>query len=133
MIPFIQQRVVSDRWGDRYISLIAFGSIIDGPDAQQIISNVGEFYNGFVNIINDPIPKVRQTAAFVLYKMSEFLPTLILSSQANLDLFVNNCMAHLPEHHLISTLVMGALRNLVVSSQKIGAVGYLNSYFITIF
>lgn len=80
MIPFIQQRVVSDRWGDRYISLIAFGSIIDGPDAQQIISNVGEFYNGFVNIINDPIPKVRQTAAFVLYKMSEFLPTLILSS-----------------------------------------------------
>ena len=78
-------------------------------------------------MINDPIPKVRQTAAFVLYKMSEFLPELILSSQANMDLFVNNCLIHLPEHHLISTLVMGALRNLVVSSNKLKAAECLNS------
>ena len=78
-------------------------------------------------MINDPIPKVRQTAAFVLYKMSEFLPELILSSQANMDLFVNNCLDHLPEHHLISTLVMGALRNLVVSSNKLKAAECLNS------
>jgi hypothetical protein len=76
---------------------------------------------------------VRQTAAFVLYKMSEFLPDLIISSQANLDLFVNNCLIHLPEHHLISTLVMGALRNLIVSSNKMNAVGCLNNYFVTIF
>jgi len=84
-------------------------------------------------MINDSSPKVRQTAAFVLYKMSEFLPELILSSPANLDLFVNNCLIHLPEHHLISTLVMGALRNLIVSSNKNGQAGYLNNYFKTIF
>ena len=78
-------------------------------------------------MINDPIPKVRQTAAFVLYKMSEFLPELILSSQANMDLFVSNCLIHLSEHHLISTLAMGALRNLVVSSNKLKAAECLNS------
>lgn len=86
-----------------------------------------------MNIINDPVPKVRQTAAYVLYKMSDFLPAMILSSQANLEAFVNNCLAHLPEHHLISTLVMGALRNLLVSSNRIGASTYLNAYFLNIF
>ena len=77
---------------------------------------IGENYQGFVSIINDPVAKVRQTAAFVLYKMSEFLPNIIIASNNNLELFVNSCLVHLPEHHLISTLVMGALRNLIVST-----------------
>lgn len=94
---------------------------------------MGDGYSGFVNIINDPVAKVRQTAAFVLYKMSEFMPNLIVVSPENLDIFVNNCIMHLPEHHLISTLVMGALRNLVVSCQRIGTSHYLNGYFMTIF
>lgn len=40
---------------------------------------------------------------------------------------------HFSEHHLISTLCMGALRNLVVSSHKIGATSYLNNYIMGIF
>jgi hypothetical protein len=32
LLTFIQPRIGSDKWGDRYISLIAFGSIIDGPE-----------------------------------------------------------------------------------------------------
>ena len=59
LLTFIQPRIGSDKWGDRYISLIAFGSIIDGPEEQQFIQTIGEFYSGFVNIINDPVPKVR--------------------------------------------------------------------------
>ena len=31
IFPFIQQKISSEKWGDRYISLIAFGSVIDGP------------------------------------------------------------------------------------------------------
>jgi importin subunit beta-1 len=34
LITFIQDKIVSSNWGDRYIALIAFGSIIDGPDPQ---------------------------------------------------------------------------------------------------
>ena len=80
MMSFIKLRVGSNGWGDRYVGLIAFGSIIDGPDAKDLISEIGDNYHAFVNMINDPVPKVRQTAAFVLYKMSEFLVGLILAS-----------------------------------------------------
>jgi importin subunit beta-1 len=34
LINFIQSKIISEKWGDRYIALIAFGSIIDGPDPQ---------------------------------------------------------------------------------------------------
>lgn len=37
VINFIQERVSSQKWGDRYISLIAFGSIIDGPEQNYLI------------------------------------------------------------------------------------------------
>ena len=56
---------------------------------------ISESYSMIVNIIDDPIPKVRQTAAFVLYKIAEFLPNLIIASAENLDLFVNKCIIHL--------------------------------------
>jgi importin subunit beta-1 len=29
---FIQTKISSEKWGDRYIGMIAFGSIIDGPN-----------------------------------------------------------------------------------------------------
>ena len=121
LLNFIQEKIVSAKWGDRYIALIAFGSIIDGPEPQQLTMAISESYQGFVNIINDPVAKVRQTAAFVLYKMAEFLPNRVTATKENLDMFVNNCLMHLPEHHLISTLVMGALRNLIVSTQSVGS------------
>jgi importin subunit beta-1 len=134
LLNFIQPRIGSDKWGDRYISLIAFGSIIDGPEEQQFNAAIGEFYSGFVNMIHDPVPKVRQTAAFVLYKMAEFLPNMILSiSQENLDLFVNNCLLHMTEHHQIATLVMGALRNLMISGSRLGVAHNLNGHFLMIF
>lgn len=84
-------------------------------------------------MLNDAVPKVRQTAAFVLYKMSEFLPLMIIASQETMDLFVSTCLMHLPEHHLISTLVMGALRNIMVSCSRLGAYHASNAYFMTIF
>lgn len=29
---FIQPKIASPNWGDRYIGMVAFGSIIDGPN-----------------------------------------------------------------------------------------------------
>jgi hypothetical protein len=32
MFNFIQGKIGSTNWGDRFIGMIAFGSIIEGPD-----------------------------------------------------------------------------------------------------
>ena len=84
-------------------------------------------------MINDPVPKVRQTVAFVFYKLSEFVPEIIFQNGANLDLFINRCIEHIPEHHLISNLIIGALKNLFVNSNRLNCTPLLNSYFSAIF
>lgn len=84
-------------------------------------------------MINDPIPKVRQTVAFVFYKLSEFVPEVIFMTPGNLELFVNSCLQHLPEHHLISTLVVGALKNLFTNAFRASCSNLLNPYFQAIF
>lgn len=73
-----------------------------------------------MNMINDPIPKVRQTVGFVYYKLSEFVPELIMSSPENLEIFIKNSVDHIQEHHLISTLLIGGLKNLFVQSLRLG-------------
>jgi len=86
-------------------------------------------YSDIINMINDPVPKVRQTVAFVFYKLSEFVPEIIFQNSANLDLFINRCIEHIPEHHLISNLIIGALKNLFVNSNRLNCTPLLNSYF----
>jgi importin subunit beta-1 len=130
---FIQPRITSARWGDRYIGMIAFGSIIDGPVPSDIINIIKGAYFDIVNMIADSVPKVRQTVAFVFYKLSEFVPEIVFSSQDNLDLFINQCIAHIGEHHLISNLIIGALKNLFVHSARLNCSHLLNPYFQLIF
>lgn len=116
IFEYIHPKMASANWGDRYIGMIAFGSIIDGPQSSEIAQIIGGAYFDIVSMINDSIPKVRQTVAFVLYKLSEFVPEVIFSSEQNLDHFIERCLEHLPEHPLISTLLMGALKNLFVNA-----------------
>lgn len=33
IFDYIQPKITSANWGDRYIGMIAFGSIIDGPNS----------------------------------------------------------------------------------------------------
>ena len=77
MYAYINSKLGSDNWGDRYVAMIAMGAIIDGPSYQDIINMIGQQFLGFLELINDPVPRVRQTVAFVFYKLSEFVPQLI--------------------------------------------------------
>ena len=133
MLDFIHPKLQSPNWGDRYIGMIAFGSIIDGPDPNQISSIINDAFLGIIDMINDPVPKVRQTVSFVYYKLSEFVPQVIFQSEATLDHFVGRCLEHIGEHHLISTLLFGALRNLFSNAKNLNCPQILNKYFHTIF
>lgn len=49
-------------------------------------------------MISDPVPKVRQTVAFVFYKISEFIPHLIFANDINLKTFIEKCLSHCDDH-----------------------------------
>jgi importin subunit beta-1 len=133
VFTFIQPKLASENWGDRYMGMIAFGSIIEGPNPAQLNSIIKDAFIGIIEMINDKVPKVRQTVAFVYYKLSEFVPEVILQAQNTMDLFVNRCLEHINEHHLISTLLMGALKNLYVNANRLGQTQALNGHFQNIF
>jgi hypothetical protein len=96
---------------------------------------VGQDFFGFMEMINDPVPKVRQTVAFVYYKLSEFVPHLIFSNDVNLKSFIEKCLAHCDEHQTIANLLVGTLKHLFINSNKLGegCNQLLNPYFNSIF
>ncbi len=67
--------------------MLAFASILEGPSPIQIGSVVNEAYNFIINMIDDITPRVRTAVAFVYYRLSKFVPEIILQSPENLNLF----------------------------------------------
>ena len=58
--------------------MLAFASILEGPNPIAIGTVVAEAYNFIINMIDDIAPRVRSVVAFVFYKLSEFVPDIIL-------------------------------------------------------
>lgn len=113
--------------------MIGLGSIIDGPTPQSIATLVEDAYAHFLNMINDPVPKVRQTVAFVYYKLSEYVPEIILRNKENLDLFINNSLNNLDQSPLISTLLIGGVKNIFQQTCIRGQSSILNEYLPNVF
>ena len=96
---------------------------------------IGSDFLGFLELIGDPVPKVRQTVAFVFYKISEFVPHLIFANDINLKTFIDKCLQHCDEHQCITTLIVGTFKHLFINANKIGdgCIKTLNPYFNSIF
>lgn len=85
IFDFITPKMNSGNWGERYISMIAFASIVEGPQPETLIPIIQDAFPSMMNMINDPVPKVRQTVAFAFYKLSEFMPQMIILEPAFLN------------------------------------------------
>lgn len=83
-------------------------------------------------MINDPIAKVRNTVAWVFYKIAEHVPSLIFSTTEILNLFMTNCIARLQDHHRISMLVYSTVKTVYEKAYLNGVASYLNQYFFPI-
>lgn len=78
IFEFIHPILGSPKWTDRYIAMIALGSIMEGPNPESTANIIAEAYSYILGMLDDPIPRVRQTVAFVYYKLAEFVPEIIL-------------------------------------------------------
>lgn len=88
MFEFIQPKISSVNWGERYVGMLAFSSILEGPNPENLANIINDAYPNIVKMIDDPVPKVRQTVAYSLYKLSDFLAVLVFSSPESLDVFI---------------------------------------------
>ena len=93
--------------------MIAFSAILEGPNPQKLADAISPFYNYFLGMLfSEPTLSVKQTTAYTLMKMSEFVPQVIFDSQVNLEYFINTLKGGLGFHPQISFTMVNAFKNL---------------------
>ncbi|KAJ8657351.1 hypothetical protein O0I10_006904 [Lichtheimia ornata] len=96
-VPFVESNIQNTDWRYREAAVMAFGSIMDGPDDSVLRPLVDQALPTLINMMTDPVVNVKDTVAWTLGRVCELLI---------------NCIK--PEIHLrdmISALVLGLQDN----------------------
>lgn len=77
VIPFVEGNIKShgspESWHQREAAVMAFGSILDGPDPKVLAGLVAQALPTLIEMMQDPNVHVKDTAAWTLGRISDFL------------------------------------------------------------
>lgn len=93
IVPFVESNISNEDWRFREAAVMAFGSILDGPSPELLIPLVDQALPLLIQMMKDPVVNVKDTVAWTLGRVSDFLPQCI------------NPDVHLQD--LITALVLG--------------------------
>ncbi|KAK3828449.1 MAG: armadillo-type protein [Benniella sp.] len=104
VIQFVEANIRHNEWQYREASVMAFGSILEGPSPELLMAPVSQALTYLIGMMNDPVIKVKDTAAWTLGRVSQsmigcikpeiHLPPLIEALVRGLDdsnRIVSNC------------------------------------------
>ena len=81
VVGFIENRIRSDNWRDRDGAVMAFGSILDGPNPISLIPVIQGALPVLVGHMKDPSPHVKDSTAWTLGRISEILGASLTPEQ----------------------------------------------------
>nr|CAG8440056.1 8626_t:CDS:10 [Entrophospora candida]CAG8479724.1 8957_t:CDS:10 [Entrophospora candida] len=73
VIPFVETNIRSNEWRYREAAVMAFGSILEGPDHKMLSTLVNQALPVLIEMMRDPSPQVKDTTAWTLGRVSELL------------------------------------------------------------
>lgn len=73
IIPFVEGHIKSSDWRHREAAVMAFGSILDGPEEKILAPLVTQALPTLIEMMADPSPHVRDTTAWTLGRVSDVL------------------------------------------------------------
>ncbi|KAF7725991.1 karyopherin beta [Apophysomyces ossiformis] len=97
IVPFVEQNIQNADWRYREAAVMAFGSILDGPDENLLTPLVDQALPTLINMMRDTVVNVKDTVAWTLGRVCELL--------------VHCIKADLHLHDLVSALVLGLQDN----------------------
>ncbi|KAI8092520.1 armadillo-type protein [Halteromyces radiatus] len=97
IVPFVDSNIRNNDWRYREAAVMAFGSILDGPDVDVLKPLVDQALPTLITMMQDPVVNVKDTVAWTLGRVCELLPTCIKPD------------IHL--HELVSSLLRGLQDN----------------------
>ena len=75
---FVESRIRDPQWQNREAAVMAFGSILDGPETTKLASLVTQAFGELISMLsNDESVKVRETVAWTFTKITETMMGVI--------------------------------------------------------
>ncbi|PHJ22862.1 importin subunit beta [Cystoisospora suis] len=85
VIQFVSENFASPDWKRREAAVLAFGSVMEGPDTEALKPLVEESFASLVNVLQDSSVAVRDTAAWTLGRIAQFHTPVVLQKLVNAD------------------------------------------------
>ena len=113
VVPFVEHGITQSDWQRREAAVMAFGSILDGPDPTTLSPLVTQALGALINMMqNDPSIQVRDTVAWTLSKITEVMLEVIDPSM-HLENLVTALVLGLSASPRIINSCCSALNNVV--------------------
>jgi importin subunit beta-1 len=111
VIPFIEANIKSQDWHFREAAVMAFGSILDGPDPMVLTPLVSQALPLLIEMMNDPNIHVKDTTAWTLGRICDLL-VMTIKPDVHLHPLISALVNGLQDNPRIISNCCWALRNL---------------------
>ncbi|KAL1688004.1 armadillo-type protein [Schizophyllum commune] len=111
VIPFIEGNIKADDWHRREAAVMAFGSILDGPDPTNLTPLVNQALPLLIDMMADSNPHVKDTTAWTLGRICDLL-IVTIKPEVHLHPLVSALVAGLQDNPRIIANCCWALMNL---------------------
>lgn len=81
VLPFVQKHISDQDWRYRDAAVMAFGSILEGPDPQKLKPIVEHAMPMLIELLKDSSVVVRDTAAWTVGRVCELLPDSVIDEK----------------------------------------------------
>lgn len=81
VIPFVTENIRHEDWRYRDAAVMAFGSILEGPDPNTLKQLVDQAFPMLIESLKDPSVIVRDTAAWTIGRVCEILPDAVINER----------------------------------------------------
>ncbi|EAY89607.1 hypothetical protein OsI_11135 [Oryza sativa Indica Group] len=126
VIPFIEGNITKPDWHSREAATFAFGSILEGPSVQKLTPLVHAGFDFLLNATKDQNNHVKDTTAWTLSRIFEFLhsPTSGFSvvTDANVPYVIQILLTSIKDSPNVSEKICGAVYFLAQGYEDAGSI-----------
>lgn len=107
VLPFVTKNIQQSDWKLRDAAVMAFGSVLEGPDPEKIAAPVKEAIALLIALMKDPNMTVRDSVAWTLTRICEQVPEVALNND-HIENFLNALIENLDSEPRVANNVCWA-------------------------
>uniref|UniRef100_A0A060T6W5 Importin-95 n=1 Tax=Blastobotrys adeninivorans TaxID=409370 RepID=A0A060T6W5_BLAAD len=111
-LEFVSGNISAEHWQQREAAVMAFGSILDGPNPQELQVLIGQALRPILSLMKDQSLQVKDTVAWCIGRMAELVIDGI-NVEADLPVIIEAVLHGLSDHPRVSVNCCWTIMNLV--------------------